>query len=63
MTSLLLYPGLGPAVYTGGVKVIFYVFIKDVAQKITLLYITYIIRFNSTAYDTWDHILLIVRLI
>ena len=34
MTSLLLYLCLGPAVYTGGVKVIFYVFIKDVAQKL-----------------------------
>jgi hypothetical protein len=32
MTSLLLYPGLGPAVYTGGVKVILYVFITVYQQ-------------------------------
>ena len=35
----------------------------EMLHKMTLLDITYITRLNSTAYDTRDHKLLVVRLI
>ena len=37
--------------------------IRDVAHYSTLIDISYITRLNSTAHDTRDHILLIIRLI